>query len=381
MKATIIIDKTSDYRYLQEHLDKLPIGFPRTESGVEIKILQHLFTAKETQIALCLTLGNSSIQTVQKRLKKKFNIAYSNDDLGLALHEMFMKGVINRSKTEPYQYSNAMLAIGMFEYQVGQLSKDFVNLMHQYFEEGFNDEFFRSSIPQLRASPHRKAIVPEYNIATYDDMRQIVKTTKKSIQVANCVCKEGEKLLGKPCKQTDNIEVCIMFDAHNYLDRNQARTITKEECLSIIDRAEKDGLVLQPGNSLQPFCICLCCGCCCGVLTAAKKYDKPAELIAHNFYAALDYDLCNGCGICRGRCQLDAITVDDKKAIIDPDRCIGCGLCVTTCKKKALCLMETRKKTVPPKNAVMLYLRILNDKVGKQKMMGNMLKLLMGKQL
>ncbi|MFA9393046.1 MAG: 4Fe-4S binding protein [Prolixibacteraceae bacterium] len=62
-------------------------------------------------------------------------------------------------------------------------------------------------------------------------------------------------------------------------------------------------------------------------------------------------------------------------------RCIGCGLCVTTCKQEAMHLIETKKKTVPPKNAVLLYLGILNDKIGKQKMMGSMLKLLLGKQL
>ena len=148
-----------------------------------------------------------------------------------------------------------------------------------------------------------------------------------------------------------------------------------------MDRAEREGLVLQPGNSLQPFCICLCCGCCCGVLTSAKKYDKPADLIAHNFYAQINYKACNGCSLCVKRCQMDAIHMESKKAVIDFNRCIGCGLCVTTCKKEAIHLLETKKKTVPPMNAIMLYLGILSEKVGKRKMMGSMLKLLMGKQL
>ncbi len=369
------------HRQLQEHLDKLPIGFPRTESGVEIKILQHLFDTFETKVALCLSLGNSSVPTVQKRMKRKFNEEYELDSLRKVLDKMYLSGSINRSKKEPFKYSNAMLAIGMFEFQLGHLSKEFMELLHQYFDEGFNDEFFRSSLPQLRASPHMNAIVPEYNIATYDNMRKIVQETNQTIAVANCVCKEGEALLGKPCKQSNDIEVCISFGASAYLDRGQARVISKDECLNIMDRAEKEGLVLQPGNSLQPFCICLCCGCCCGVLTSAKKYGKPAELIAHNFYAQVNDEACNGCTLCLARCQMDAILMDDSKAIIDLDKCIGCGLCVTTCKKEAMHLMETKKKTVPPKNAVMLYLGILNEKVSKQKMMGSMLKLLLGKQL
>lgn len=369
------------YRQLQEHLDKLPIGYPKTDSGVEIRILQLLFTPVEVKVALCLSLGNASVETVRKRLEKKFRISYEIEKVARILHDMFMKGAINRSGAKPFKYSNAMLAIGMFEHQLGDLTVELVELMHQYFDEGFDDEFFRSSLPQLRTSPHMKAIVPEYNIATYDDMRAIIKKTNKSIQVANCVCKEGEALLGKPCKQTKDIEVCLMFDAKSYLDRGKARTITKDECLEIINRAEREGLVLQPGNSLQPFCICLCCGCCCGVLTSAKKYEKPAELIAHNFYAKVEEEPCTGCSVCVSRCQMEAIQIGNKKAIIDLNRCIGCGLCVTSCKTEALRLMAKAKKTIPPRNAAMLYLGILSDKVSKRKMMGNMLKLLTGKQL
>ena len=241
------------YRQLQEHLDKLPIGYPKTNSGVELRILKLLFTSIEVKVALCLSLGNVSVETVRRRLKKKFRISYETEKVARILHDMFMKGAINRSRMEPFKYSNAMLAIGMFEHQVGDLTVEMVELMHQYFDEGFDDEFFRSSLPQLRTSPHMRAIVPEYNIATYDDMRAIIKKTNKSIQVANCVCKEGEALLGKPCKQTKDIEDCLMFDAKSYLDRGKARTITKDECLEIINRAEREGLVLQPGNSLQPF--------------------------------------------------------------------------------------------------------------------------------
>ena len=187
---------------LQEHLDKLPIGFPKTESGVEIKILQHIFEPFEAKVALCLSLGNTSVLTVQKRMKRKFKEVIELDDLSKVLDKMYLSGSINRSKREPFKYSNAMLAIGMFEYQVGHLSKEFIEMLHQYFDEGFNDEFFRSSLPQLRASPHMNAIVPEYNIATYDNMRKLVKESDQTIAVANCVCKEMAHLGSSFCDQS-----------------------------------------------------------------------------------------------------------------------------------------------------------------------------------
>ena len=37
------VEDVDIYRKLQEHLDKYAVGFPATKSGVEIKVLKHLF--------------------------------------------------------------------------------------------------------------------------------------------------------------------------------------------------------------------------------------------------------------------------------------------------------------------------------------------------
>ncbi|GAG86549.1 unnamed protein product, partial [marine sediment metagenome] len=37
------------YRKLQRYLDSLPVDYPETESGVEIKILKHFFTPQEAE--------------------------------------------------------------------------------------------------------------------------------------------------------------------------------------------------------------------------------------------------------------------------------------------------------------------------------------------
>ena len=76
------------YRQLQEHLDKMPIGYPKTNSGVEIRILQLLFTSIEVKVALCLSLGNASVGTVRKRLEKKFKIYMCIDFILTAKSEL-----------------------------------------------------------------------------------------------------------------------------------------------------------------------------------------------------------------------------------------------------------------------------------------------------
>jgi len=371
------------YRELQLHLDKLPIGYPATESGVEIELLKYFFNTEEAKAALSLGLTIAPMWRIRRRYKKKFGGGISAGDLRSILDRLYMKGCIRRGDKSPYGYANAFLALGMFEYHVDDLTPELMEILHRYYDEGFMNEFFRTLLPQLRTSPHMKAIVPEHRIDTYDNMREYVKNTKEIIGVANCVCKQGEAILGEKCKVVgDDIEICIFFGKGNYLDRNRGRNITKDECLLLLDKAEDKGLVIQPGNSQQVFCICLCCGCCCGVLTSAKKFEKPAELFATNYYAVINNEKCTGCGLCIKRCQMDAITRIDKQNVnLNRDRCIGCGLCVTKCSKKAVTLKRKDKKTKPPRNIELLYLTILMRRAGKKKMIVNLLKLMFGMPL
>jgi len=374
----------SIYRQLQQHLDKLPIGFPPTESGVELEILEHFFSEEEAQLALCLYMTNTKARVVKKRMSSRHGVELTEEETVQKLETLFMKGSINRGgKKAPFGYSNAMLAIGMFEFSVDHLEPGFIEKMRIYLDGAFGEEFFSSTFPQLRTSPHLKAVIPEHIIDTYDNMKSFVKRTKEPIAVANCVCKQGEEIQGKPCKQVDDIEICLLIGGEGHIAREQARIITKEECLAILDRAEESGLVLQPGNTRDPFCICLCCGCCCGVITTAKKMKDPAQYFASNYYARIIEDNCTGCGLCIKRCQMDAITLmkERKKVELDLNRCIGCGLCVTKCPTGAAVLEKKENNTVPPHNIALLYLNILRGKVGRKKMILSMFNMLTGRKI
>ena len=120
------------YRQLQIQLDKYPIGYPATKSGVEIDILKYFFTPLEAKIALCLTLRSIPVSPIHKSFKKKFKMELSRDDLCALLDEMFRKGVISRSGSAGVsRYGIAMLAIGMFEYQVDDLTPELVEMIHK----------------------------------------------------------------------------------------------------------------------------------------------------------------------------------------------------------------------------------------------------------
>jgi NAD-dependent dihydropyrimidine dehydrogenase PreA subunit len=163
-----------------------------------------------------------------------------------------------------------------------------------------------------------------------------------------------------------------------YVDAGQGRNISQEEALSLIDQAEKEGLVLQPSNTRDLFCICLCCGDCCEVLTGAKTFDRPADYLISNFYVVHNPELCQDCGVCMERCQMEAIRKADGVYQIDLGRCIGCGLCVSTCPGNANKLVQKKELRVPPKGITDMYLTMLERKAGRRAKMLFMLKTLAG---
>ena len=55
------------YIKLQSHLDSQAVGFPATRSGSEIRILKHIFTPKEAEIATCLTYKSEPLEIVFER--------------------------------------------------------------------------------------------------------------------------------------------------------------------------------------------------------------------------------------------------------------------------------------------------------------------------
>lgn len=356
------------YRELQKHLDGMPVGFPPTESGVELKVLKHLFTPKEAEIAIKLSFMPDPLKKIYRKVKKT---GISIDDLEKKLDFMVEKGLLNYGKRvnengeEVKYYANAALVIGMFEFQLNRLTKEFIRDVKQYFEETFFEkEFNITGIPQLRTIPIEQSIPHEQNIASYDDLRYIIENCEGSIGVAECICRQGKDLVGDPCKKTDMREICFSFrgGAEMYHEKGLARLVSKEEALEILEKVEDAGLVLQPGNSQRPMCICCCCGCCCEVLTNQKRFDAPAKFFATNYYAEVDPDLCIGCSVCVDRCNMDAIDIIDEKSEVNKDRCIGCGVCVPTCPQDAISLKKKEEETIPPKNTAATYMAIMDKK-------------------
>ena len=356
------------YRRLQRHLDNMPIAYPATESGVELRVLKHLFTPEEAEMALDLSALPQSLERVYRRAKKR---GVSLADTEQTLDRMVGKGAILgeqlASKGRPGKYySKVPLAVGMFEFQVDRLTKEFVQDYREYDEGPFGEAVATKKTSQLRAIPIRQSLRPEHHVATYDDVRRVIEASPGPFAVGNCVCRQKEDLLEEPCRLTDIRETCIWLQevAEMSIERGIGRPLSKDEVLKLTDKAEEVGLVLQPENAREPLFICCCCGCCCGILKGTMRYPRPAEYFHTNYFAHVDAESCKGCGRCVKRCQMAAVSVTDKVAVVNLYRCIGCGLCVTTCKAEAMHLRKKEREAVPAKDHDALYQRIMMERLG-----------------
>ncbi|MFX1316574.1 MAG: DUF362 domain-containing protein [Promethearchaeota archaeon] len=355
------------YRDLQKHLDKLPVGFPAMESGLELKVLQFIFTPEEAYIATKLKYQPEPLKKIYRRVK---NTGISIEELEQKLDKMFKNGAINFGKRieegkEVKYYGVAPFAIGFYEYQLNRMTKEFAKDARQYIETTFvKDEYNKTGIPQLRVIPIEQSIEHIPSISNYDDFRSMIENIGEPIAVANCICRKSKDLLDKPCEKTNLRESCFSFRtaARFYIDQGFGREVTKEEALEILKNAEEDGLVLHPANSKRPFIMCTCCGCCCDILVSEKLLVDPAQFFATNFYAEVDSDLCVGCGICEDRCNMDAIHLEDDISHVDKTRCIGCGVCVPTCTAEAIKLYKKDEEILPPPNTAATYTAIMDKK-------------------
>ena len=87
------------YIKLQRHLNTQPVGFPATRSGAEIRILKHIFTPQEAEIATYLSYKPEPFETV---FGKVAHLVDSTEELKKLLGCIEKKGGIG-SKTKDYK--------------------------------------------------------------------------------------------------------------------------------------------------------------------------------------------------------------------------------------------------------------------------------------
>jgi Na+-translocating ferredoxin:NAD+ oxidoreductase RNF subunit RnfB len=367
-----MLNEDQIYRELQEKIhNSTPVGYPAAEDGTDIKILKLLLTPEEAKIARLLEGRPEPLNQIYERIVES-NISISLKELEEKLDRIAQKGVIigglrmSEGGKGIKFYGLVHWAVGFFESQVGRMTKEFAELSNKYNRESYYKEFHRKDRPpQIQTIPVEKSLTPEHHASSYDNIRDIIMNKVDEIATRECVCREEHDLIENSCKLSSIRNCCVMFNdaARGVIASGVGKEIPKEEFFNLLDIYQKEGFVLQPQNTQNPMYMCVCCGCCCGVLTMAKQLPRPAEYYSSNFYAQSNPQLCSGCEVCEERCQMDAITMVDDKSVVDLNRCIGCGNCVVTCPTDAMELHKKEREKVPPENFVDLTRNIIEKKI------------------
>lgn len=339
------------YRKLAEKLDQIPNGFPATEDGVELKLLQKIFSPQDAGIAVQLNPAPETVDVVAKRIDKPIS------ETRQILDAMTEKGQIGSVKESGRQtYMLYPFIIGLYEFRVNRLDKEFVDLFDAYIISlGITLGGFKPSLQ--RVVPVNQQIKAEHEVHYYEDLRRRVEEAK-SFQVMECVCRKLQAIKGQPCKHT--YENCLGFSTEDgaYDRHTHGRIISKEEALRIIESAAEEGLVhctynVEYGIGTH---VCNCCKCCCGTLNGRNILGadaSPGLITVSNYFAAIDRDECQACGECMDRCPVDAVLEENSGYLVKAENCIGCGVCTITCPTESIVLVrkpEEEHEEKPPKD-------------------------------
>ncbi len=335
------------YKKLAKVLDTLPNGFPATEDGVEIKVLQKIFAPDEAELFCRLRLTFETAGQIAERT-------------GLPVQELERKLPVmaEKGQVQMIEFGGARLfrmvpfAFGIYEFQLPRMNREFSELAEEYWPD-FAGQMFTLKPQLMKTVPIEETIPSGQEVLPYEKVSAILDRGKDFL-LMNCICKKEKGILEQPCSKPVDVCLGIAPVPGVFKDNSDSRVITREEAQGAIKRAEEAGLVhltwnVQSGH----FFICNCCGCCCGVLRSINHYGIPAaQAINTDYYAAIDPESCTGCGLCADeRCQVGAIEEADGTYRVVREKCIGCGLCIGTCPAEAVRLVHKEAADIeqPPK--------------------------------
>jgi ferredoxin len=330
------------FERLAEALDRLPNGFPRTSSNVEIKLLKKIFSPEEALLASQLGRSMESVDAIAKRAER------SVEEVETKLMEMAERGLLWYQKEMGKSFFRlAPFVVGIYESQKKIMDHEFAHLFEDYMANGGAVGIMKPQPALHRVIPAQKAVKSEW-ILPYDDVKAIL-LRSKTFHLRDCICRIQQDHIGRKCSFP--LRTCLSFSSIE--GQPSQDDVSKDEALAFLDKAEEMGLVHTVSNVMKDFgYVCNCCGCCCGILRGITDWGIENSVAYANYYAAIDSNECLDCGTCRQRCQVHAISESNGVSVVDRSKCIGCGLCVTGCPNGAAKLEKKPKGEIvtPPKD-------------------------------
>ena len=322
------------YKLLAERLDALPNGFPPTDDGAELRLLEKLFTLEEAELASHLRLTLEKPEQIAARAGK--------DDLRSVyqtLKVMSKKGLIKAGRADKGMGFRIMpFVVGIYEMQAGRIDSELAKLVEDYYHMAFGQ--ILSTRPHVhRVIPINKSIKAGMEVRPFESAVEII-ADARSWGVVECICRKQKELIGDPCQHP--LDVCLVFNQRPgaFEGSTIVHSLTREEAEATLRQAADEGLVHSVSNNQEGlWYICNCCTCSCGILRGMAELGIANTIARSAFCNQVDEDKCTGCGLCVDECQFGALIVNDIAAV-NQTRCTGCGVCVQACPDDALSLFR-----------------------------------------
>jgi len=331
------------YKRLAERLDSLPNGFPPTQDGAELRLLEKIFTPEQADLAAQLSMQMETADAIAARIQA------DPGKIRKALKGMARNGLIRAEKTESgLGFSLMPFVVGIYEMQISRIDAEMAALFEDYYKQAFSQAL--NIQPQFhRVIPVQESIPVDLQIRPYENVSTILDNAQ-AWGVMDCICRKQKQLIGDPCDHP--LDVCMIFSqtAGAFNNNSTIRALTHEEAVETLRRAAQAGLVHSVSNNQKgTWYICNCCTCSCGILRGLSEMGISNVIARSSFVNHVDEDLCVGCELCLDSCQFGALS-HNGVAQVDPMRCVGCGVCIAACPEGALSMQprEAAEVSEPP---------------------------------
>ncbi len=335
---------TSPYKQLAVRLDSLPNGFPATDDGTELRLLEMIFTPEEAELAAQLRLTLETSQEVAARIGRDPK-EVRNLLKGLARRMLITVGRAENG----LGYAIMPFVVGIYEMQFATLDAEMAQIFEDYYQQAFVNVM--ATMPQFhRIVPVNETIQTGMEINPFESAADIV-AGANAWGVVDCICRKQQALIGNPCGHP--LDVCMILSKRPGAFDNSPviQAQTQEEAMGTLKRAAEAGLVHSVSNTKEGLTyICNCCTCSCGILRGISEMGIANVVARSAFVNQVDEDLCVGCEICVDYCQFDALSLDEDKGVIAVKEvsCVGCGVCVPACPEEALSLVRRPEDEILP---------------------------------
>jgi ferredoxin len=356
------VNPARGYTLLQQRLDRNVTGAPA--SPVFTRILQMLFTPEEAELARHVPSRPTSVDTLAKRL------SLPADELAARLTEMAERGCMLDLTHEGRRYFMLPpVVIGFFEFTfmrtrdeatLAELARLFDRYMHD--DDRFKRSVFEGQTQVGRSLVHEEALpdglADHVEVLDWERASSIVESASMHA-VSLCSCRHKEGHLGRDCGR--ELRTCLTLNGsvEPLVRSGNAERITAAEALAIIQQSKEAGMAQTADNVRQQVSyICNCCGCCCGMMSAAKTFELRHAIVTSNWIMTVRKTRCTGCGRCVKACPINAISLEKETtgdarrawAARDEDLCLGCGVCYSACRSGAIAMRPRPRRVFTPED-------------------------------